>query len=178
MEKIKIGKKTYFLLTVLSAFLLGAPASGFGETSKANANDSLKSEAKKIELKAEEDFDKALEAAKKEGKILMLEFTGSDWCPPCKMLHKFVLNTEEFTKYAQDKLKVVVADFTRLGEPKNKAHAKKYRELAEKYNLRGFPTIIFIDPKSGENEMMVGLEVRTPAELKEKAESFKERMRY
>ena len=138
----------------------------------------MKSEAKKIELKAEEDFDKALEAAKKEGKILMLEFTGSDWCPPCKMLHKFVLNTEEFTKYAQDKLKVVVADFTRLGEPKNKAHAKKYRELAEKYNLRGFPTIIFIDPKSGENEMMVGLEVRTPAELKEKAESFKERMRY
>ena len=126
-------------MAVLSAFLLGSPASGFCETSKANANDSLKSEAKKIELKAEEDFDKALEAAKKEGKILMLEFTGSDWCPPCKMLHKFVLNTEEFTKYAQDKLKVVVADFTRLGEPKNKAHAKKIQRTCRKIQFARLP---------------------------------------
>ena len=169
----KISKKTYFLAAVLSSLVMPALA--------AQAEEHLtgvKAESKAALLETEADFDKAYEAAKKEGKTLMLEFAGLDWCPPCKMLHKFVLNTEEFTKYAQDKLKVVVADFTRLGEPKNKAHAKKYRELAEKYNLRGFPTIIFIDPKSGENEMMVGLEVRTPAELKEKAESFKERMRY
>ena len=73
MEKIKIGKKNYFLLAVLSAFLLGAPASGFGETSKANANDSLKSEAKKIELKAEEDFDKALKVTQIMDKLCYIE---------------------------------------------------------------------------------------------------------
>ncbi|MFR6032302.1 MAG: hypothetical protein ACLUKN_03430 [Bacilli bacterium] len=75
----------------------------------------------------------------------------------------------------QDKL--WLSPTSRVGSRKT-SPCEKYRELAEKYNLRGFPTIIFIDPKSGENEMMVGLEVRTPAELKEKAESFKERMRY
>lgn len=177
MKNTNIRKKTYLLMAVLAAFLLGAPASGICETSNANANGTLKSDLKKIELKAEGDFDKALEAAKKEGKVLMLEFTGSDWCPPCKMLHKFVLNTEEFAKYAKDKLKVVVADFTRFGEPKDKAHAQKYKELAEKYNLRAFPTIIFIDPNSDKTEVMIGLEVRTPAELKEKAENFKAKIK-
>ncbi len=175
MKKIKIGKKTYFLMAVLSAFLIGAPASGICETAKAKTDPLLKSEVKKAELKVEADFDKALAEAKKEGKILMLEFTGSDWCPPCKMLHKFVLNTDEFIKYANDKLKVVVADFTRFGEPKNKTHAQKYKELAEKYNLRGFPTVIFIEPNKDRVEKMFGLEVRTPAELIEKAESLKAR---
>ena len=94
---------------------------------------SAKSEVKAAVLKSETDFDKAYEAAKKEGKKLMLEFAGLDWCPPCKMLHKFVVGTDEFAKYANEKLHVVLADFKRGGEPADKKNAKKMLELAEKY---------------------------------------------
>ena len=37
------------------------------------------------------DFEKAKAQAAKEGKPILMEFTGSDWCPPCKALHKNVL---------------------------------------------------------------------------------------
>ena len=36
-------------------------------------------------------FEKAKQQAAKEGKPILMEFTGSDWCPPCKALHKNVL---------------------------------------------------------------------------------------
>ena len=34
------------------------------------------------------DFAKAKAQSAKEGKPVLMEFTGSDWCPPCKALHK------------------------------------------------------------------------------------------
>ena len=40
------------------------------------------------------DFEKAKTQAAKEGKPILMEFTGSDWCPPCKALHKNVLVKE------------------------------------------------------------------------------------
>ena len=37
------------------------------------------------------DVPKAMEQAKSQKKLVLLDFTGSDWCPPCKNLHKTVL---------------------------------------------------------------------------------------
>jgi len=34
------------------------------------------------------DFDLAKKQAKEENKPILMLFTGSDWCPPCKMLKK------------------------------------------------------------------------------------------
>ncbi len=42
------------------------------------------------------DFEKAKAQAAKEGKSILMEFTGSDWCPPCKALHKNVLIKDVF----------------------------------------------------------------------------------
>jgi len=36
------------------------------------------------------DIDSALAKAKKEKKNVLVEFTGSDWCPPCIMMDKKV----------------------------------------------------------------------------------------
>ena len=44
------------------------------------------------------DFEKAKAQAAKEGKSLLMEFTGSDWCPPCKSLAEKVLTKEVFKK--------------------------------------------------------------------------------
>ena len=42
------------------------------------------------------DFAKAKAQSAKEGKPILMEFTGSDWCPPCKALHKNVLTSDVF----------------------------------------------------------------------------------
>ena len=42
------------------------------------------------------DFEKAKAQAAKEGKSILMEFTGSDWCPPCIQLEKNVLSQEAF----------------------------------------------------------------------------------
>lgn len=167
----KISKKTYFLLAAIST-LLGAAACPAAENPAAASTPAAtaKSDAKTLEDIAEKDFEKALAEAKKDGKVLMLEFTGSQWCPPCKMLHKYVLNTDKFLKHAKDKLKVVVADFERSGKPRDAANAAQYAKLADTYELTGFPTIILINPQSGYIEKIVGFQIQSPEELIAKTE--------
>src|SRR5258708_38100140 len=50
------------------------------------------------------DLPKALQQAKAEKKDVLLDFTGSDWCPPCKALHKNVLVSKAVEDYAEKNL--------------------------------------------------------------------------
>ena len=98
------------------------------------------------------------EAAKMEvgndGKIMMLYFSGSDWCKPCIQLDKNILNTETFSSYAKGNFVPVKLDFPKMR--KNKISKKKVihnEDLAEKYNPNGvFPLLVFLN----KNEEMVG----------------------
>ncbi len=161
----KVSKQKYFLMAILSA-LCAIPMVEAEE----KMLDGVKSIAKTAELKIKEDFDAVKKAAKADGKKILLEFSGNDWCPPCQMLKKFVIDTKEFAKYANEKLHVVVADFNRYGEPTNKRFASQYRDLAKEFGLRGFPTIIILSPNGEVIDKIVGLEVRSPAELIQRIE--------
>src|SRR5258705_9879855 len=91
------------------------------------------------------DFPKAQAKAKAENKLVLLDFTGSDWCPPCKALHKNVLTSKEFQDFAKEKLVLVELDFPR--QKSQSAELKKAnRELQAKFSVDGYPTIIVIDP--------------------------------
>jgi thioredoxin-related protein len=94
-------------------------------------------------------FEEAKKVALKEGKPLLLDFTGSDWCPPCKLLHKNVFSTEEFAKEAAGKYVLVELDFPRTKQlaPELKAQNS---ELQKKYAITGFPTVLLVDAKTGE----------------------------
>ena len=48
------------------------------------------------------DFEAAKKKAAAEGKDLFIDFTGSDWCPPCKDLTKRILSQEGFQKSARE----------------------------------------------------------------------------
>lgn len=94
----------------------------------------------------ETDVDAALALAKKEKKAVMLEFTGSDWCPPCIMMGKEVFSKEEFVKAASEKYVLVHLDF-----PKgDKALAEKNQPLLEKYKVDGFPTVVLLNSEGVE----------------------------
>lgn len=90
------------------------------------------------------DFEAAKAQAKKEGKALLVEFTGSDWCPPCKKLHKEVFSKSSFVKSASQDFVLVELDFPQ--KKKLAADLKKQNEdLAKTYKVRGFPTVLLMD---------------------------------
>jgi thioredoxin-related protein len=87
----------------------------------------------------------AMAQAKKESKLVLLDFTGSDWCVWCKKLDAEVFTQAEFADYAKKNLVLVTVDFP---------HAKKLaadlakanNELKDKYKITGYPTIIVLKP--------------------------------
>jgi len=95
------------------------------------------------------DYPAALELAAKENKPVLLEFTGSDWCPPCKMMKKEVLSDAKFQSFADDKLVFVELDFPQ-GKKQSPELAKQNDELQSKFQVEGYPTFILLDSKGKE----------------------------
>src|SRR5947209_17010939 len=62
------------------------------------------------------DFKKAQEAARTTHKPLLIEFTGSDWCPPCIMLRRDVFSSKQFQEYAAKTFVLLELDFPRRKE--------------------------------------------------------------
>lgn len=87
-----------------------------------------------------------MNAAKKQAveqkKDLMIEFTGSDWCPPCMQLRANVLSTPEFQQEAQKNFVLLELDFPRSKEQSQEVKAAN-EKLAKEYGVRGFPTVVF-----------------------------------
>lgn len=90
------------------------------------------------------DLPKAQAKAKAEKKMVMMDFTGSDWCGWCIKLDKEVFSTPEFAEYAKKNLVLVEVDFPR--KKKQSAEQKKANdELQKKYKIQGYPTIIVLN---------------------------------
>ena len=92
----------------------------------------------------DDDYDKAVAQAKADKKMVLLDFTGSDWCGWCIKLDKEVFSKPEFKSYAKDNLVLVVVDF-----PQGKQQTKKLKEQNEKlkneHGIKGYPTIIVLN---------------------------------
>ena len=101
-------------------------------------------------------IEKAKELAKKEGKTVLVEFTGSDWCPPCKALKKNVFDSKEFKAYAKKNLVLVELDFPSDKSKVTKDQAEYNREQAKAFAVRGYPTIILMDADGKELTKKVG----------------------
>jgi len=90
------------------------------------------------------DLPKAQEKAKAEHKLVMLDFTGSDWCGWCIKLNKEVFSKPEFAEYAAKNLVPVEVDFP--SKKQQTAEQKKANQaLQKKYKIEGYPTIIVLD---------------------------------
>lgn len=104
------------------------------------------------------DLPKAQAQAKAEKKLVMLDFTGSDWCGWCIKLNNEVFSKPEFAEYAAKNLVAVEVDFPN----KKKLSAEQIKAndaLAKKYDIKGYPTIIVLNSegkKVGELGYMKG----------------------
>lgn len=92
------------------------------------------------------DFDKAKAMAKEKDRPILIDFSGSDWCGWCIKLDREVFQKEAFKTYAKDSLVLMLADFPRDKSGQSDAVQKQNKELAEKFGVRGFPTVFLLSP--------------------------------
>ncbi len=104
------------------------------------------------------DYPAALRQAARENKIVLLNFTGSDWCGWCVKLEKDVFSKPEFAAYASRHLVLVKIDFPRKARLPA-AEAAQNAGLQRQFGVRGFPTLIAVDA-SGRKVAEIGGYVR------------------
>jgi len=95
------------------------------------------------------DLKAASDRAYAENRLVLINFTGSDWCGWCIKLKGEVFNTGEFNAFAERHLTLVEVDF-----PRNKPISAQQRAinqgLAEKYGIQGYPTVILLNSKGNQ----------------------------
>lgn len=90
------------------------------------------------------DLPKAQARAKAENKLVLMDFTGSDWCGWCIKLNKEVFSKPEFAEYAEKNLVLVEVDFPNQKKQSDELKAAN-EKLQEKYKVQGYPTIIVLN---------------------------------
>lgn len=92
------------------------------------------------------DLDAGKARAAKEKKALVVYFTGSAWCPPCKLLHAELLPTRTFAEFAKDKVLVMLDYPPMSGRSAEKIKADpglgKLMQIKDQYKIQGFPTMV------------------------------------
>jgi thiol-disulfide isomerase/thioredoxin len=96
----------------------------------------------------ETDIDVAVSAAQQDGKYLLLDFTGSDWCPPCIRLENEVLSQAAFLAEAKKQFHLVKLDFPQNQQLVPVRLMEKNREWMQRLGVDGFPTIVLLDAKA------------------------------
>ena len=118
------------------------------------------------------DLDAAKAQGVKENKPVLVDFTGSDWCPPCKALHKQVFDSAEFAAVAS-RYVLVELDYPK-SKPQTPELKAKNAALSKQFGITGFPTVLLLDAKSGEVfGKTVGFGGQTAKEYLDKLASFK-----
>ena len=123
---------------------------------------------------AETDFDKAIQKAKQEHKLILLRFSGSDWCVPCIRMNKEVFENNIFKTYADSNLVLVIADFPRLKKNRLPDGQQKMNDkLAEKYNSPGnFPFTVLADENGNVLKTWEGYTNMTPDQFVNQLKNF------
>ncbi|MBI3505922.1 MAG: thioredoxin family protein [Proteobacteria bacterium] len=87
----------------------------------------------------------ALAAAKKDGKLLLIDFYGI-WCPPCNELDEYTYPDPAFKKASADFVKVALD-----------VDAERSFDWKARYKVGGYPTIVIADSSLREIDRKVGV---------------------
>ncbi len=89
-------------------------------------------------------YEEAQKEAQSKHKLLLMDFTGSDWCGWCIMLDKEIFSKPEFKDYADKNLVLLELDFPRQKKMPPETTAQN-EQLAVRYQISGFPTVLVFD---------------------------------
>ena len=96
--------------------------------------------------KWETDFEKAKAEAVRRNVPILVNFSGSDWCGWCIRLDGEVFSKDGFKAFAKGNLVLFQADFP-MKKKLPEQISKQNKALAEKYGVKGYPTVLLLDKK-------------------------------
>ncbi len=109
-----------------------------------------------LEQKWFTNYEEALDAAKKTNKDILMYFTGSDWCAPCRVLKKNVLDTDDFAEVATCYVLLYV-DIPRKKDRISPEEMEQNMELLSHYNKKGiFPLMSLVAADKQEKASISG----------------------
>lgn len=86
---------------------------------------------------------------------ILVVFTGSDWCPWCVKLEREMLSNQQFKDWAAKNVVLLYLDFPRNSKQTKELEAQN-AELAKKYGVTGFPTILLLNERGEKYEWKFG----------------------
>jgi thioredoxin-related protein len=112
-------------------------------------------------------LDEARQLAKDQHKYILLNFSGSDWCAPCILLRRQILDNPGFLQMADSSLILVNADFPRNKRNQLSAHQQALNNsMADKYNSQGkFPYTLLLNVDGKVLKTWDGLPKEKPADF-------------
>ncbi|HEV2354498.1 MAG TPA: thioredoxin family protein [Puia sp.] len=112
-------------------------------------------------------LDEARKLAEQQHKHILLNFSGSDWCGPCIMLRKEILDNPEFLAMADTSLVLVNADFPRSKKNQPTQQQQALNDaMADKYDPQGkFPYTLLLNAEGKVIRTWEGMPDKKPADF-------------
>lgn len=129
---------------------------------------------------AQSRLETARKAAAENKELILLNFSGSDWCIPCIKLHKNIIEAEDFKKLEADHIILYInADFPRNKKNQLSPELKKENAaLADQYNPKGlFPYTLLLDSEGKILKTWEGLPSENALDFSNEIRSVKESLK-
>ena len=104
----------------------------------------------------DEDFEAGKATAEKSGKLILLAFSGSDWCGWCVKMDKDIYSDKKFVRAAKKDFELVLIDSPQDKSILSPLAKKQNPDLLKKYHIRGFPCSILVHPDGTESKRFSG----------------------
>lgn len=130
-----------------------------------------------IGIHAQSRLENAKKQASQNKELILLNFSGSDWCIPCIKLHKNIIETDEFKKLESENFIVYInADFPRNKKNQLSSELKKENaSLADQYNQKGlFPYTLLLNSEGKVLKSWEGLPSEDAMAFSKEIKSIKE----
>ncbi|MEN5307945.1 thioredoxin family protein [Chryseobacterium cucumeris] len=130
-----------------------------------------------IGIHAQSRLENAKKQASQNKELILLNFSGSDWCIPCIKLHKNIIETNEFKKLESENFIVYInADFPRNKKNQLSSELKKENaSLADQYNQKGlFPYTLLLNSEGKVLKSWEGLPSEDAMAFSKEIKSIKE----
>jgi thiol:disulfide interchange protein DsbD len=73
---------------------------------------------------------------------VIIDFSAA-WCAPCRELDEVTFHYPEIVRRSKADVVMIKIDLTREGDP-------EYKRLRQQYEVKGVPTVVFLDPSGRE----------------------------
>ena len=112
-----------------------------------------------------EDFDAAQKQAAKEGKYILLAFSGSDWCGWCVRMDREIYSDKKFVNQAKRDFILVMIDSPRDKSILSELAASQNRGLVRRFGVRGYPCSVLVRPDGSEVKRFSGYQSDGPSDF-------------